>query len=187
MKHTHVLPETLWLVADEIAKRSVGTMPDPWRLIGEVAVGGLVAVGFAVGSERLLIVGSAGQTIVDCTTGQRVFRDRACDGYCAETLSAHELDQVPSETIRMCGLHGGGLLSITADGWSVDALAIDWPRHFFILNHPGSDVFMTKLGRVPEFAVVAHDYEARAFGFSWTGRTLIIADGAGVRIWGRPG
>lgn len=182
-----MLPEALWPVVDEIAKRPVGALSDPWRLIGDVAVGGLVAVGFESGSERLLIVGGAGQTIVDCITGQRLFRDRERDGYCAETLSAHALDQISSDTIRMGGLHGGGLRSVTADGWSVDALAIKWPRHFFILNFPGSDVFISKLGRVPEFNVVAHDYQARAFGFSWTGRTLILADGAGVRIWGRPG
>ena len=88
-------------VADEVAKRSVGALPIPWRLIGEVAVGGLVAVGFASRSERLLIIGNAGQTIVDCTTGVRVFRDRERDGYCAEALSADTLDQLPSQTIRM--------------------------------------------------------------------------------------
>lgn len=186
MKHTHVLPEALWPVADAIATRPVGTPPDPWRLIGNVAVGGLVAVGFASSSERLLIVGSSGQTIVDCTTGHRLFRDRERDGYCAETLSARGLDQSSSEEIRMCGLHGGALRSVTTDGWSACALAIEWPRQFFILNHPGSDVFMTKLGRAPEFSVLSSDYEARAFGFSWTGRTLILADGSGITIWGRP-
>ena len=115
----------------------------------------------------------------------RLSRPRARWLLCGGIISGHTRPTPFTNHQDEC-LHGGGLRSTTSDGWSVAALGLDWPKHFFLLNHPGSDVYMFKIGREPQFSVVAHDYEARAFGFSWTGRTLILADGAGVRIWGRP-
>ena len=185
-KYTNSLPEYLWPVADVLNSTPIGQPLDSWNNIAYIAVGGLEAVGFDRSSEQMLVVSSAGQSVIDCRTGQKVRRDREQSAYDSATLTAWPTNKDESHKIQMCGLHGGGLRAITDDGWSVVSIPIDWPQYFFILNHPGSDVFMTQLGRPAHISVLAHDYVARAFGFSWTGRTLIMADGAGVQIWGRP-
>jgi hypothetical protein len=134
----------------------------------------------------MLVVSSNGQGVIDCQTGTKVHRDCEQPAYDPATLTAWPTNKDESYKIRMCGLHGGGLRTVTDDGWSVHSIPIDWPKSFYVLNHPGSDVFMSRFGHPVRISVLAHDCEVRAFGFSWTGNTLVLAGSAGVRIWGRP-
>ena len=184
--YTNSLPQHLWPVADVLSSVPIGQIPDPWSDISYVAVGGLEAVGFERATEQMLVVSSTGQSVIDCRTGAKVHRDREQSAYDPTTLTAWPTNQDENHKIQMSGLHGGGLRTITDDGWSIDSIPINWPQYFFVLNHPYSDVYMSKLGRPVQVSVLAHDYNARAFGFSWTGKTLVRADGAGVHIWGRP-
>src|SRR5262245_46628881 len=183
--YTHCLPQYLWCVAEVLRNARIGQLPDAWRHISYVAVGGLEAVGFERATEQLLVVSSRGQSVIDCRTGEIVHRDREHSTYDPTTLTAWPTNKDQSFKVQMCGLHGGGLRTGADDGWSIDVIPIDWPKAFFVLNHPNSDVFMSKLGRPVHISVLAHDYEAHAFGFSWTGKTVVKADGAGVQIWGR--
>jgi hypothetical protein len=185
-RYTHALPQHLWPVADLLNNAAVGQIPDPWSDIAYVAVGGLEAVGFETVTERMLVVSSTGQSVIDCQTGEKLHRDRQRSAYDSSTLTAWPTNQDEDNRIQMCGLHGGALRTVTDDGWSIDAIPIYWPKYFFVLNHPNSSVFMSKLGRPVHISVLANDYQPRAFGFSWSGKTLIKSDGAGIYIWGRP-
>ena len=49
--------------------------PWPWRLVVEVAVGGLHSIGFVPGTECVLVVSSAGRGLHRADTGERVARD----------------------------------------------------------------------------------------------------------------
>jgi hypothetical protein len=93
-------------------------------------VGGLTEVGFGDDSDLLLIVSSQGRGVVDCRTGERVARDRADPDdswYDERRLLAEGIGPLEGKTIRLAGLHGGGLLNCGQQGWSVEALALDWP------------------------------------------------------------
>lgn len=49
--------------------------PPPWRHLDTWAVGGLFQVGYAEGSDLLLVLSSQGRGVFDCIADQRVSRD----------------------------------------------------------------------------------------------------------------
>lgn len=162
-----------------------------WKRSAEVVVGGLIAVGFFEGREspnldKLLAVGSKGQTIIDCQSGDVVYRNRDHDGYSHDTLTAWDLSGVNSDPVRMSGVGGGGLKRFTSDGWSVEAIPIAWPIYYYVLQHPGSSIFSDyKLGRKPKFDLLDYDYQQMAWGFSNSGNSLLLTSSSDVILWSR--
>ena len=146
-------------------------------------MGGLTEVGFADDSDLLLIVSSQGRGVVDCRTGERVARDRAepDDSWCDERrLIAKGIGPLEGETIRLAGLHGGGLLNCGREGWSVEGLAIDWPDVSLLLVEPWKSIYQDST----RFTKLAVDREVRAFGFSETGASLVLATSSDVTVYG---
>ena len=184
-QYTYTVPATLQPVIDILHQTPLGKISSPWRYLGELAVGTLEAVGFDPSSERLLIVSGNGQSVVDAATGTILHRDHKRSNYDPKTLRAWPTNKEEAGSVRMSGRDGGGLRSKTDDGWSVDILPIAWPQSFYILNHPGSDIYLAKIGYPVRVNLLVKDHGCRAFGFSWTGNTLIWADAAGLKIWGR--
>ncbi len=83
--------------------------------------------------------------------------------------------------IRVCGLVGGGLPTQTDDGWGVEALSIDWPDTSLLLLGKYESIYPP----ASRFWKLAIERELRGFGFSYTGRTLLIAISSDVTIWKR--
>lgn len=164
----------------------------PWRLVTERAVGGLFAVGFERISEDLLIISMNGQNVIDCKTGLLVFRDRDQKSFDDEQLYGRRLDKPEAPQIDMAGSCGGGLKRETSDGWTVDDFPIDWPETFLILQPPKASIYMNdpKLAEYKKdgtfFLLWKGIGPEVAFGFSWSGKTLLLATSSSVqliRLW----
>ena len=47
-----------------------------WKKLKNQPVGGLREIGFVKNTDKILVLGSGGRTIFDCTTGEKIARDR---------------------------------------------------------------------------------------------------------------
>lgn len=163
----------------------------PWRLVAHTSVGGAVAAGFDRCSEQFIVVSESGQSIFEGTDGSRAYRNREHSGFCPERLEAKRLDIANRHPINMAGDLGGGLCRTTSDGWSVDIIQIRWPTAFSILQRPGSSIYFLeqkwkKYNKDEWFRVVMKSEGLPvAFGFSWSGMTLVWLDRSDLLIWHR--
>ena len=178
------LPEHLIPVVKRIEALAVSAPPSPWRLTVQSGIGGLTDVGFGPDTDLLLVVSSQGRGLFDCTTGERVARDGdvKSDFHDASRLLADGIGPLDGISVPTAGLNGGGVSRGTSDGWSVDDFTLDWPHHTLLLNGPFSWPYdingqLWKIGAEPE---------VRAFGFSTTGLSLVIATSSDVTAWSRP-
>lgn len=176
---------------DELRSRlrriPLGQPPVPWRRLASHAVGGLTEVGFAGRSDLLLAVSSQGRGLFDCLSGDRRARDPSPpdDGWYDEVrLTALGIGPLSDQLIRLSGLHGGGLSACTDDGWSVTRIAPDWPVESIVLNPPGASVLYE--GHTEGCIKIAEDSELRAYGFSETGLSLVVATSNHFELWSRP-
>jgi hypothetical protein len=72
------------------------------------------------------------------------------------------------------------LTSTTSDGWSTEQLAIDWPQVTLLLREPGFVDYLN--GR---YFVVARPTDVVAWGFSPSGKHLVLATELGFGLWTR--
>lgn len=165
----------------------VAPPPPPWTAIRSIAVGGLtnLGVGTSDGAELVLTISHAGRGLFD-DHGVLLARnnDEPDNAWLDETqLEAIGIDRLAQQRVRVAGLAGGGLPASTRDGWHVSSLPIDWPHDLVILEPPGCGALWPghEAGCVAVFAEDAS--ELRAFGFSPSGRVLILASSAEVRLY----
>ncbi len=155
--------------------RQTETRPpmSPWKSSGGSAVGGLEAVGYAENSDLLLVVSSSGRGVFDCVTGERVARDydTSDSWYDWAHLLALGIGPLEGQMIRLAGMDGGGLIAATTDGYRLWLVAPTWPDYRLILSPPQNDLYYN----LDACVQVEGDYEIRAYGFSETGRSFIIA------------
>ncbi len=102
-------------------------------------------------------------------------------------LQADGIGPLGGLAIRMTGLYGGGLAISTPDGWSATRFALDWPDESLLLEPPWVSVLCAKRGEPLRFTKIAVESEVRAWGFSPTGRTLILAASSDVTFFARSG
>ena len=166
----------------------VQQLPAPWQHRATWAVSGLVQVGYAENSYLLLVLSSQGRGVFDCLTGQKIARDydEAGDYFDPIRLLAQGFGPMEAKCIRMAGLFGGGLPYTTLDGWSVDEQAPAWPTRTILLTPPTTE---NEQGRpvLHDPIVIGDDgaCELRAYGFSETRRTLVIATSCSLFICAR--
>lgn len=159
--------------------------PAPWRLVGGSSIGGLTEVGYADGTDDLLVVSSQGRGVFDCLTGTRIARD--AEGMFhnpdASRLTAPGIGKHESTIFRMAGLSGGGLAASTNDGWVLHVLQLPWPIHVVFLTSEYQYVSQD----VANVTKLCNDEpcEFRAAGFSPTGRSFVVATSGEVIIYRR--
>jgi len=181
MKRPHLQP-----VVDMVSRAECREPGSPWRRVADHRIGGLQAVGFGEGVEQVIVVSSEGRGVFDCLSGERVARDRNDDdAYDPVGLVAQGLGSLQGQSVRMSGCHGGGLPTSTVDGWAVERLTLEWPIESLLLVPPGSWIYWVLQNRPHEFTKVLEDSEVRAWGFSPSGRTLLLAISDGFTIYGR--
>jgi hypothetical protein len=160
--------------------------PHPWKRVTSAAVGGLEAVGFADNSDLLLVISTSGRGVFECSTGERIARDREppthdCDWYDIVRLAAVGIGPLANTRIKIAGLYGGGLPTSTEDAWQLSVIAPIWPDHRVILSSPFQSLYTNLAANVQVF----EDYDIRAYGFSETGRSFVIATSSDVTLFSR--
>jgi hypothetical protein len=180
------LPPHLKPVADHIRGLPIALPPAPWIKAGAASVGGLTDVGFARGSDILLVISSQGRGLFDCLSGLKIARDPD-DLFDFDTanLEAPGMGVAEGISIHTAGLHGGGLARLTNDGWCAEQLFIDWPDASLLLVPPGSWIFGKAFNKISNYTKLAVDSTVRAWGFSPTGKSLVIATSSDLIIYCR--
>lgn len=154
-----------------------------WSRLCVLPVGGLTEIGFVEDSDLLLIVSSTGRSLVDCATGETIARDRTEPNdqwYDERRLRARGIGPVSDQTVRLCGLHGGGLPKSGKGGYWIESLPIIWPEFHIVLGGPYEWIYNEKT----PITKLAVDREIRGCGFSDTGLSLVIATSSDVSIYG---
>ncbi|WP_052311962.1 MULTISPECIES: hypothetical protein [unclassified Actinoplanes] len=171
----------------------VVSVPQPWRPAKTpcTSVGGLQGVGFAAdpASRRdlLLVTSSDGHGLFDAVSGQKLARDRDLDPGvpCPDgDLCCPGLGPIAATSVRIAGLHGGGLHTGTRDGWLIDVVSPDWPNQRVLLSYR-SDPFSGEEGATWWHIFHSRFSELRAAGFSPSGSTLVVATSSDITVWTR--
>ena len=152
----------------------------PWKKVADHSVGGLFQVGYAENSDLLLVLSHNGRGIFDCLTGERIARDSTnsvYDHFSTSKLIAAGFAVLNGQEVRMAGLYGGGLPISTEDNW------------FLELRKKNDEVFLSKAvsTKDKDLALVGDGKlcELRAFGFSETGKSFVIATSCSLIIFAR--
>ena len=158
-----------------------------WVHRNNFAVGGLENVGFAEQSDKLIVLSSQGRGIFDCLTGQKIFRDDnewwpTFEENRQTVIGFGELNNLP---IKTCGLYGGDIFpKKTHDGWMLksEKTPEDPPFEKYLVNR----IYLIDPNS-KKYILVGKDgaCELRAWGFSDTGKSFIIALSCELIIWSR--
>jgi hypothetical protein len=100
-------------------------------------------------------------------------------------LEAFGIGPLEGQLVRIAGLYGGGLSLGTPDGWALESLEIDWPDKSLLLTAPSSWLYETRAGRSSAFTKIEADSTLRAYGFSPTGKSLVVALTSDITIYSR--
>lgn len=144
------------------------------------AVGGLMYLGFSVvQTEKLVIVSSQGQSVIDCRTWKKT--------YCTENYDERDLiacaELLGDELIPLAGEGGGGLRRFSPAGDGLDRAAPFWPKEQIIFMPQYASWYQS-----PETCtVIFDDYGPLAFGFSRCGSYMAVGTSSEVDIFRRIG
>ena len=176
------IPKHLKPMYQRIDSAPMNCEPSPWRRFDH-AVGGLTDIGFADDTDFLIVLSGQGRAVFGCTSGERVERDYDTDfpqDY--RNLTASGFGVLDGQTIRTVGLAGGGLARGTNDGWYVHRFTFHWPEEILLMTPPGHCIYGNVASMGSDFYRLGSELEVRAFGFSPTGRSLVIATGSDLAI-----
>lgn len=140
------------------------------------AVGGLMYIGFSsICPEKLIVISSQGQRVIDCKTGQKTY----CDENYDETDLIALAGDLGDEVIPIAGEGGGGLRRYSKDGNSLMSAAPFWPKEqvIFMPNY----VFW--YNQPEKCTIIFDDYEIKAFGFSRCGNYMVVGSSSTLDIF----
>lgn len=148
-----------------------------WKQIAIHLVGGIIQVGYAENSDLILILSHNGRGIFDCLTGEKIARDRNdyFDFFDESTLAAKGFEKLSGLEIKTAGLFGGNLSKTTQDGWNLSIVRSNGIIDEIYLISDKDKIFV-------ENDEVS---EIRAFGFSDTGKSFIVATTSELTIFSR--
>lgn len=157
--------------------------PNGWRKT-VFAIGGLSEIGFSKqNSNLLLIISSQGRGLVDCKSSELIERDYDTnwDWIDSYEMTAQGIGILSNEQIFVSGLHGGGLPLMNRNGDGLLYMATEWPIIDIIFEPNFKSIY--KENEAKECFRIFHDYELRAFGFSYDGETFVIATSSEINIY----
>ena len=154
------------------------------------AIGGLENIGYALKSDTLIVLSSQGEGLFDCKSGTKIARcyndSQWWDRFDQETYSLFGFDFLQTTKIKTHGLYGGDTLpKVTYDHWKLvisEPKPDDKPfenylvRRIYLIAPDESDTFLVGKDSACEL---------RAFGFSDTGESLVIALSSSLIIYSR--
>jgi hypothetical protein len=163
-----------------------GHQPPGWEISGRFATGGLTDIGFSRKAELLLVVSSSGRGVIDCEKGRIVARDEQADGdwYKPLALTCDGIGPLQNEVVEIAGLNGGGLPTANELAETLEVVSPEWPKYSLIFCPPFKSAIIE--GHQDGCIIIASDH-LRAYGFSWSGKSLAYATGSDVVTFRRIG
>lgn len=161
-----------------------------WTHKKTFAIGGLENIGYAPNQDFLIVLSSQGQGIFNCKTGEKIARQNDdsdwWENFDQTTNSIVGFDLLENIKIKTHGLYGDDNLPKTSqDNWTLivtEPEPDDNPfekylvkRIYLVSPDKEEKIFIAKDGAC----------ELRAFGFSDTGDTFIIALSCDLTIYSR--
>lgn len=152
----------------KIIQRIPAGVPAGWDKI-TFAVGGLMYIGFSdITPEKLVVVSSQGQRVIDCRTGDKIF--------CEENYDEMELtalaDVLGDEIVPLSGEGGGGLRRYSQGGNILTSAAPFWPKEKIIFMPD----YISWTQNPEKCTVIFEEYEIKAFGFSKCGNYMAVCN-----------
>jgi hypothetical protein len=158
-------------LADALASVTEVEVPRHFPVVSHHAVGGLLAVGLAPGTELVLVVSASGVGVFDAA-GRKLARklDADLSGYPDHVTG---IGPIAGVEVPLMGCEGGiALPRTTPDGWQLGVLDPAWCKGIW-LAPPHRTLEPPSIGCIR----LAKRYEEiRAAGFSDSGHTLVIAE-----------
>ncbi len=158
-----------------IIKQIPSGVPDGWEKT-TFAVGGLKYIGFSnVCTEKLIVISSQGQSIINCRTDEKL--------YCEENYDEDSLialaEELGDEVIPISGEGGGGLRRYSKGGDTLALIAPFWPieKIVFMPN------YISWHQNPKNCMVIFDDYEIIAFGFSRCGNYMAVCNSNTLEIF----
>lgn len=159
-----------------------------WTHRNTFAIGGLQNVGYAPKQDFLIVLSSQGEGIFDCISGEKIDRlhnDMAWLERIDETTSAVTgFGCLENIQIPISGSYGDyNHPKKSADGWTLSALR---PVRLLLFKSASHHVYLTSPDNQKKSLIAEEGAcELRAFGFSDTGRSLIVALSCELIIYSR--
>jgi len=166
-----------------ITKSKKTDCPNGW-IKETFVIGGLSEIGFSKeNTELLLVVSSQGRGLIDCSKLKLIDRDNdtSYDWNNSQELWAKGIGKLKDEKIYVAGLDGGGLALGNVNGDHLQYMAPDWPIIDIIFEPKYKSIY--KEGESKNCYWIFHDYELRAYGFSYCGQYFAIANSSELRIY----
>lgn len=166
-----------------VDKANTSDVPYGW-IKETFAIGGLSEVGFSKKHpELLLVVSSQGRGVIDCSKLELIERDNDTnwDWINSYELWAMGIGKLSDEKIEISGLHGGGLPLGNKSGDGMTFMATNWPIIDLIFEPNFKNIY--KEGDGKDCFIIFHDYELRAYGFSYNGEYFITATSSELNVY----
>ncbi|AWH72677.1 hypothetical protein DCS32_00360 [Dokdonia sp. Dokd-P16] len=178
--HEHENRLRLQKLVDKTIKSEI---PTGWKK-ETFAVGGLSEVGFSKEfPELLLVVSSQGRGIIDCSKFELIDRDNNddFDWFNSYELWSIGIGKLANEKISVGGLCGGGLPLLNQFGDGIQYMATEWPIIDLIFEPNFKSIYKEDDGK--DCFRIFHDYEIRAYGFSYNGEYFITATSSEINVY----
>ena len=145
----------------------------------DLAVGGLMYVGFSQArTEQLICISSRGQSLIDCSTGEKRYEEECYD---ENDLLAYS-EALGEEAVPLAGEGGGGLRTFTRAGDLLERVAPVWPSEQIVFAPQYASWV-----RMPEVCRIVYDdfgiSTIQAYGFSKCGNFFVIASTSDLTIY----
>jgi hypothetical protein len=161
-----------------------------WVYKQTFAIGGLENIGFAPNQNFLLVLSSQGQGIFDCKKGEKIARESNngdwWDDFNQNTNSIFGFDVLDKIEISTQGLYGeDNLPKRTEDGWELlctDPTPDDEPFEKYLVK----SIYLVSPNKEKKLFICKDGpCEFRAFGFSDSGETFVVASSCCLVIYSR--
>ncbi|WP_276381551.1 hypothetical protein [Flavobacterium sp. H4147] len=169
-------------LVDQTIKAEV---PTGWKK-ETFAIGGLNSVGFSKKNpEMLLVVSSQGRGLIDCSKFELIERDYddSWDWMNTYELWTMGIGKLSDEKIAVGGVDGGGLPFSNKFGDSIEFMATQWPIIDLIFSPNYKSIYLES--ETQNCFRIFHDYELKAYGFSYDGNYFTTATSSEVNIYRR--
>jgi len=160
-----------------------------WIYIGFQPVGGLREIGFIENSDFLMVLGGGGRTVFDCLTSKKYARDRYDyyhDKWDSNTGIIEGFDEFENLKILCGGFEYKDILKKTSfDNWETK---IRLEKRYDYRNQlkDAEVLYLRNSITEKEKAVQVFHYGiTRAFGFSPTNISFVVAESHGIYFWKR--